>query len=272
LSFESLNLVPDRHEWMRPWLFIGGFLSAARVLLAVVCFHSRRFKPPAELSRKCLHVGMGTLFLTCPWLFDEAWPVFVLAGIFIGLLLARHLLPPLNYHVAGVIYGVRRESAGEYYLPVAAALLFAVTGRNPLLYCVPLSLLVYADAAAAVVGRRYGQWRYGDKSVEGSVAFAVVAFVCAHVLIGLLDPHSGRATALLVAMNVAVVTTVLEAFASRGLDNLTVPLVGFLGLRVGLATSTGHLVAMLIAQVLILCARGSWLYLRKCPSPVTTHL
>src|SRR3954469_25874118 len=82
--------------WMRPWLGIGLILGGARALLAMTCWHARRFRPPPEFSRKCLHVGMGTMFMACPWLFDAAWPVFVLAGVFVGLLLARHLFPPLQ--------------------------------------------------------------------------------------------------------------------------------------------------------------------------------
>ena len=40
-----------------------------------------------ELLRKLLHIGMGVVSLSLPWLFDTPWPVLVMAGLFgLGLL------------------------------------------------------------------------------------------------------------------------------------------------------------------------------------------
>lgn len=231
-------------DLLKPCLGVAAFLAAARLLLAAVCWHARRFRPPPELSRKALHVGMGTLFLACPWLFDQAWPVFTLAGCFVGLLLARHVFPPLQRHVEGVIYGVRRASVGEFYFPVAAALLFALSAGDAASYCIPLSLMAYADAAAAVIGRRYGLWQYrtigGPKSVEGSAAFATVGFLLAHTLLTLLVPTIPSAPAVLIALNVALIGTLCEALAPYGLDNLAVPLISFLVLRAACLLTHDH--------------------------------
>lgn len=224
-----------------PWIGLVLVLAASRSLLAVVCWQHRTDHLAPETARKVLHVGMGTILLACPWLFDRAWPVFALAAVFLGLLFARLLIQPLQRQVAGVIYGVDRRSRGEYYFPVSVAILFFLARADAMLYCVPLSLLVFADAAAAIVGTRYGSTRFaspaGQKSLEGSVAFAVTAFLIAHVVL-LLTHRVSPGISLLVALNLALASTAFEALSWDGLDNLTVP-IGAFALLSGMLNLTG---------------------------------
>lgn len=75
-----------------------------------------------------------------------------------------------------------------------------------------------ADPAAAVVGRRFGRVRYpGGKSVEGSVAFLLVA---AAVLLTLPGVGPG------VAVAVAILLTIMEAPSLPVDDNLYLPTAG----------------------------------------------
>jgi phytol kinase len=145
---------------LKPWLGVALVLFGARALLAGANAYQRRHAPSAEAVRKALHVGLGTLLMAYPSLFDRTWPVWALACVFVGLLAVRRHFPPLHFHVAGVIYGVERESIGEFYFPVTAATLFTLSRGDGLLYGAPLALLVYADAAAALVGTRWGTVRY----------------------------------------------------------------------------------------------------------------
>ena len=201
-------------------------LVAARGLIALAGACDRRCgKQHRELPRKLLHVGMGIIALTYPWLFDRGWPVQMLSAGFIALLLARHVFTPLQYHVAGVIYGVGRSSRGEYYFPMVTAALFYLAHGDRLLYIVPTCLLVFADTAAAIIGSRYGR-RHIGKSTEGCTAFFVTAFLGTHIALS-LDPRIDRGATLSIALQIAVVATLLEAACGRGLDNLLVPLAGF---------------------------------------------
>jgi phytol kinase len=80
------------------------------------------------------------------------------------------------------------------------------------------------DAAASMLGRRYGRHPYSlagcRKSWEGSAAMAVFSF--AGILVGTYffqwEPL------WLPSLAAALVATVAEAPAGRGLDNLTVPI------------------------------------------------
>jgi phytol kinase len=216
-----------------------------------------------ELVRKLLHLGMGLVTLSFPWLFDSAWPVFVLAALSIGLLVLLRTVRSLKESVGSVVGGVARVSLGEIYFPLSVSLLFFLYTRatdtppaqRVLLYCVPLLLLALADAAAALVGVRYGHAKYhtadGFKSVEGSLAF----FVCAVGLAAgplLLGGDVGWERALLIALLMAWLTTIVEAIAWGGLDNLVLPLVGFLLLKIYLEQSVEQLLLRLLVTGLLL--------------------
>jgi phytol kinase len=228
LSFEPLIS-------LRPWLGIALTLAWARGLLATLNVACRRCPFTPELARKALHIGMGTIFMLWPWLFGhDLSPAWLLAACFVGLLLAGQLLPPLRYHVAGVIYAADRSSVGEYCFPIAAAVLYTLSAGDPMLFCVPLALLTYADAMAALVGARYGTIRFrtpgGRKSFEGCTAFAVCAFLLTHVPL-LLAARVTPLESLLIAASVALLCTAVEAGCWSGLDNLAVPMMAFVLLR-----------------------------------------
>jgi phytol kinase len=205
-------------------------LSTARLLLAAACWHRRAFAAGAEVSRKLLHVAIGTTFLALPWLFHDPRPVLVLCGGFVGLLWLRRMMPAIDGGASHVIYGVGRRSVGEYLFPFAAAILFLISDGDPLRFCAPLALLTYADAAAALVGSRYGTRKIrlpggGCKSVEGSAAFFVTALLVTQLCLNLLTPIPPL-SAWFVAVTIASAGTVLELLLPHGLDNLAVPLVG----------------------------------------------
>jgi phytol kinase len=113
-----------------------------------------------------------------------------------------------------------------------------------LLYCIPLLLLTLADAAAALVGVNYGIQQYetseGMKSTEGSLAFFLCAFLCVHIPL-LLGSDVGKVETLLIALLVALVAMLFEAIAWAGLDNLILPLVGYLLLRIYIGLSIAEL-------------------------------
>src|SRR5262249_18012010 len=149
--------------------------------------------PHPEVVRKLLHMGMGLVTLSFPWLFDETWPVIVLAVLSIALLTSARLVAGLKSSLGSVVSGVARASLGEISFPVGVAVLFVLLihgGAAPfdlraVLYCIPVLLLTLADAAAALIGITYGRLQYptadGVKSAEGSVAFFACAFFCTHV-------------------------------------------------------------------------------------------
>jgi phytol kinase len=219
-----------------------------------------------ELLRKLLHIGMGVVSLSLPWLFDTPWPVLVMASLFgLGLLGGR--FSPVWRRIAdGIVYGVRRNSFGDLYFPVAIAALFLVSARDPVTFYIPILTMTLADAAAALVGTRRGAHGFRrpgrEKSIEGSVAFFLVALPCAYLPLRAWSGGGWVAT-LLLSLNLALLATLVEALSWNGLDNLTVPLAVFLLLRMLRGCDIAYLMACLavtagvMALLACRCARGT---------------
>ncbi|MBI2809043.1 MAG: hypothetical protein HYX68_29005 [Planctomycetes bacterium] len=223
---------------------LGGLLVGLRL-------YQRWKTPQPELLRKILHVGMGLVAISFPWLFDASWPVLVLGALSLAGMVAMRTITALSGSVGQVVSGVGRASLGEIYFPLAIAVqwhIYLFASAQPeyrvLLYCIPLLLLTLADAAAALVGVNYGSLRFatsdGVKSAEGSLAFFLCAFLCVHVPL-LLGSETGRVETLLIAVLLALVAMLFEAIAWAGLDNLILPLVGYLLLRIYLGLTVEDL-------------------------------
>jgi phytol kinase len=224
---------------MNPWLGMSLVVGTLAGLMGGLRVAQKRWAPHPEGVRKVLHVGMGLVTLTFPWLFTEAWPVVCLAAITSLGLLAVRRLKPLHDSVGSVICGVERSTLGEIYFPLAVALLFVLALREPpaqraLLYCIPILILALADALAALIGIRFGRLHYqtveGHKSTEGSFAFFSVAFLSTWWPLQYGNVVDGERV-WLIALLLGFLAMLFEAIAWRGLDNLVLPLASFLLLK-----------------------------------------
>jgi phytol kinase len=207
---------------------LGGCFASLRLL-------EKRFSPHPEILRKLMHVAMGLVASTFPWLFDRIWPVVALAGTsFFVLLVVRSGVIAAMRSLQGVLHGIERVSWGELLFPVSVAFVFVLADGNALLYTVPILILTLADAIAALIGIYYGQTRFstleGNKSVEGSVAFFIITFLCVHIAL-LLFTEVGRLESVLIGLLMGVIVMMFEAVAWRGLDNLFIPLGSFVLLQ-----------------------------------------
>lgn len=239
---------------MNPWLGIAAALGGFLTLFAGLLVLSRAGVMHGEGTRKLFHAGSGLLTLAFPFIFRETWPVLLLTGASAALIAAVKFVRPLRARFGGVANRVDRTTMGELYFPVSVALLFWLThDEHPLLFVIPILMLTFADATCALVGRRYGLTPYhgASKSLEGSVAFVVVAFFCVHVPL-LLWSDVGRVESLLMASTLALLVMVLEGSAWRGLDNLFIPIGGYFLLRAYLGMDeTALLTRLLVTAALV---------------------
>lgn len=191
-----------------------------------------------ELARKTVHVLLGTLCLTFPWVFSSATPVLVLAVIATAALLALRVVPALRASIGRPLHGVARTSYGEFAFVAGIAATFVLAHGNVWSYVIPVAVLTYADAVAALIGTRFGLHRFrtidGTKSLEGSLAFFSAALICVAVPLELTHQPNAFAIATLVSGALMIV----EASAWSGLDNALIPLAGGLLVR-SLAGNTG---------------------------------
>jgi phytol kinase len=232
-----------------PWLGMGIEVLLLSALMGTLRACQRRFALSPEASRKLFHVGGGLTTLGFPWLFHSVWPVLALAPLTIGMLLALKYVRRLRGGLGNVLYGIHRHSLGEVYMPLSITLVWVLSGGNALLYSIPVLILTLADPTAALIGMRYGRVRYtavdGEKSVEGSLAFFVVALLSVQAPL-LLFSDVARPATLLIALNVALLAMMAESVAWRGLDNFFIPLVSFSLLKTLLPMRPTVLAAQLV--------------------------
>ncbi|WP_189003683.1 diacylglycerol/polyprenol kinase family protein [Deinococcus roseus] len=183
-----------------------------------------RFKPHPELARKLMHIATGLVALTFPALLHDPKAVWLACGLAIVMLLLQKYFKPLKA-LGSVLNSVQRVSLGDVYFLISIALIYQLA-PEPVYFTIPVLVLTLADALAALIGVRYGQTKYfveqDQKSLEGSAAFFLVAFLSTHIPL-LLSDATGRLESLLIAILVGLVVMIIEAISWEGLDNLFIP-------------------------------------------------
>ena len=229
-----------------PYLSVLWVLILTSGLMGTIRIFQKQYAPHPEWCRKLMHIGSGIIALSIPWLFQSMQPVLLLCGISFAGLLAMKRLNYLKHNIGRVVGDINRKSSGDIYFPLTIAVLFLLAKGDPFYYCIPILILTFADAAAALVGIFYGVLHFetgdGVKTIEGSLTFFLVAFFCASIPL-LLFADLGAQKTLLIAFLLAFLLMIVEAAAGwKGLDNLLIPLVGFLILRITTDCSLSELV------------------------------
>ncbi len=261
---------------------LGGALVIAGATLAFLLaaeLWARLGRPPPEWPRKLMHLGGLVPCLLLPFAVRSPWIVAAMGVALSGFFRLGSACGFLR-----CLHAVDRPSRGSEYYPLAVAFLFLVARERPWLYVSALLVAGVADALAALVGKAYGRLRYEvedeQKSLEGSLAFLVVAFLAVHLPLLFLT-RLPRESCVLAALLTAIVVTCFEAVSLRGADNLFIPIGVYAILdRVAekpvedLAVTTLRLVALLAgigvlvwrlkpfntggALVFVLFAYGAW--------------
>ncbi len=245
---------------MNPLAAIAIVLGALGGLLAGVKVAQEGGMFGPEAARKAVHVGMGMICLMFPWLFTEAWPVWALAGLAVVVLGALRAVPVLMRGIGGVLHDVKRTSLGEMYFPLGVAVVFTLARGDALTFGVPVALLTFADAAGALVGKRWGRRFYdtleGRKSFEGSLAVGAVGLLCVAGPL-LLAGHDWRAS-LLIGAVIGLFGMIVEAISWRGLDNVFLPLAAFAQISIYLGLPLSAVGVRFVVLVAITVAAWIW--------------
>jgi phytol kinase len=232
-------------------------------LMAVVKRSANAYGLSPEVQRKLVHIGSGCYALTLPWLFPERWPVYMLVGLTLAVMLVLRMPRFAKGGIGATLHAVERRSYGDLLLALAVGVVFLLADGSLILYVLPIAILTLSDAAAALTGSRYGTRFFkvedGQKSVEGSVAFFMVTLIVAMVCLLLLSDVP-RANVILLAVIVAGFGTLVEADSWRGFDNFFLPA----GLMVFLDARMESDPATLVAIMVLFCV-AIWVALRAAP-------
>ena len=178
---------------------------------------ARRSRVHSELSRKFIHLTVGSFVAFWPWWLS--WHAIEILSL--AFLLAVVVSKYANVFQA--IHSVQRPTLGEVFFAVAVGAVALVT-HDHWIYAAALLQMSLADGLAAVMGYNFGHGTdyriFGQpKSVVGSLTFFVVS--CAILVI---YSHDGHALGLGSLLQVAVGATLIENIGIFGTDNLLIPL------------------------------------------------
>ncbi len=183
--------------------------------------------------RKTLHIGSLSIPVGYYYLSREtALMILVPLTIFsIAIDIGRHYIPPLKRAINSIFARILRPHertsgllSGATYVFISA--LFCVFVFPKMITITAFAVLIVSDASSALVGRAFGRHKFLDKSLEGSIAFVISAWI-----VILLTPKAGPVAAeYAIGAIAAVVGGIAEAWSVtlRFDDNFSVPVsIGF---------------------------------------------
>lgn len=188
----------------------------------------------SELGRKALHIAA----LVIPgWILFFGKPValWTFGGLLLVVLIAdvsRHRVRWVHRAVYKGFGGLMRDKEvpefgghialnGATWMLIGTVICLLVFPGE--IAAIAMAIVISGDAAAAVIGRRWGRTRFGSspKTLEGSFAFVVVGWI-----IGLcFVVFSGFSINFGILLGIVVLAAIVEALPIPVNDNLYAPLI-----------------------------------------------
>lgn len=220
--------------------FVGYYL----VMVAVLFAARRLFGLSGELFRKLFHISVAASVFVLLHAF-QTWYLAALAAVGFGTVVYGVMFFLERY--PGVMRALEERRPGEIrsslavmFFTIAALIALGWGWLGPgskYMVIVPVMAWGFGDAAAALVGKRWGRrrlrgrWLDGKKTAEGTLA--MVAFATAAAFLTLLG-YTGWPwhVCLAAAVLVAPVAALTELVTRNGMDTITVPFATFAWLLV----------------------------------------
>lgn len=174
----------------------------------------------SELSRKLVHVLVGTFVATWGFFLTTQQILILAVAMFLVVFASRHL------GVLKAIHSVNRKTWGELFFPLGIAVC-AVLTSSPWIFMAAMLHVSLADGMAAVVGSNYIK-EHGykifrqQKTIVGSLIFFIASLFIIMVVTVLAPELQGN---VIIVMLVPLLATIVENASPYGSDDLLVPVV-----------------------------------------------
>ena len=240
-SLSKTSIITMMNSFVYEALITFLWFTIPVIVLGIICIAIRFLtKIPDFIFRKILHLiamGMIPILVIVP---THWWIAEIVTGICIlGLLTLLLIFERTELYKKFFVEKSKHEVLISFLLfflvvVLLIALFWGYRG-DAHRYLVIVAILSWGlgDAAAAIFGRLIGKHQVsgkmieGTKSIEGSVACFLLAFLISLILIILLM-HYVWWLALIESLLIGVAVSFVELFTKKGFDNLTCPLVAAL--------------------------------------------
>lgn len=206
------------------------WIAAVFVVLVIVESILNALRRDNEATRKLFHImhaiGLAGLAFILPLEWIALFELAFLGCMFVARYLHTHYDKQWKWvHYLGKTYRVGRESYGDVLMPISL-IIVAFVAHSKWEFVASVLIVGLADAAAALVGKKWGSSSsykvFGQtKSALGSFAFLVVALL---VGFGYSIFAPGYPGDLLPLIAIAAFLTGIENVGVYGSDNLLLPL------------------------------------------------
>ncbi len=182
-------------------------------------------------QRNVYHLGTGLLFPLGYYFGNKTGTIITISIFFLILLIleiTRFKNPRFNKWAFKHLSPLFKPKEKSHFVGTTYFLLgvlVAVIISPKYIAITSLTFLAIADVAAAMVGERYGKIRiYNNKTLEGAIAFFIVAIISGLVLIQFPRLQAEGLNFQLVLWG-SLTATLVELFSSKIDDNLTIPII-----------------------------------------------
>jgi len=220
------------------WNVLWMLICYAYVLLVIFVSSriDRLFHFSIKASRKFLHAMIGNLPLIIPFFTSNVYPVLVAAPFVLVTFCASPYSPFPNVAKRLIgLAGITEEghSLGLVFYAVSYTVLALVFASKPYVVAAGILPMAYGDAAASIIGEKYGKRRYrvlANKSLEGSAAMFLASFFSLSIgLVYFSGLYSFSAfDKIFAVLGAAIIATLVEFVSPLGFDDLTVPVLSAL--------------------------------------------
>jgi len=188
------------------------------------------FKVKSEYTRKAIHIVSGFVTLLYPIIFENHWPVLAInIETIILMSVTKH------FNVFKSLNEVDRVTWGSYLYPVSIYLLFVsyLYFDSNIYFYIPVLILVISDPVAALSGllyknlsEKHSNIKYvriigTSKTIVGSFFFFFSALLISLII---LYFEVNAFKVIYLSIIIAVISSIVEAYSSKGLDNFTIPM------------------------------------------------
>lgn len=215
--------------WIGTGIILVYFIVAAGS--ALTCRHL--IKIPDELFRKILHCILLLSLLLFTLCF-ETWWIAVLVAVGFAIVVYPVLMFFERYQAFSKLTTERKKGELKSSLLLVffmyAGIVCVCWGWLGDKYLVLASVYAwgFGDAAAAIIGKRFGRhkisWKYtdGKKSFEGSLAMFLTSLVSVALILGFRGGLLPMGY-ILIPVIVALVSTLAELYSKEGMDTVICP-------------------------------------------------
>jgi len=240
---------------LNDWTLFGIIFTGIIIVLGMAEFIRHYMKWAPESTRQFIHIFIGLIVASGPFIFKANLQLITLSILFI----VTNMILLMSGKVKSM-HATERKSYGTVYFPMAVLIMSYFWWDKPISFILAIIVLTIADPTAAFIGKNgrttFIPWR-DKKSRRGSLAMFGITILIIMLGTDILARvyHATFLIPLPVLIGLSIFTAfsaaLAESISFRGSDNLSTPLITFLSYEIFLINYTHGTLPQLLVWTVI---------------------